>query len=58
MLLAALSAGKRLSPSAVALSGIGISAIFTAGIQYLTVKHASDANTALLWLAGSLWERG
>ncbi|WP_248926905.1 FecCD family ABC transporter permease [Paenibacillus hamazuiensis] len=58
LLLLALSAGKRMNPVALALSGIGISAIFTAGIQYITVKNASDANTALLWLAGSLWGRG
>jgi ferric citrate transport system permease protein len=53
-----LSAGIRMGPSGLALSGIGISALFTAGIQYVTVKHAVDANTALLWLAGSLWGRG
>jgi ferric citrate transport system permease protein len=58
LILFAFSAKIRMGPSALALSGIGISTLFTAGIQYITVKNAADANTALLWLAGSLWGRG
>lgn len=47
-----------LNPTTLALSGIAIGAISGAGIQYLSVKNIEDANSALLWLAGSLWGRG
>ncbi|MDF2958398.1 MAG: fecD [Paenibacillus sp.] len=57
-LLYLLSAKGGMQPVTLALSGIGIGALCGAGIQYVTVKHAADANTALLWLAGSLWGRG
>jgi ABC-type Fe3+-siderophore transport system permease subunit len=46
-----------LKPNSLALSGMALGAIAGAGIQFVTVKHVDDANTALLWLAGSLWGR-
>ncbi|MDT3427925.1 iron complex transport system permease protein [Paenibacillus forsythiae] len=46
-----------LKPTSLALSGMALGAMAGAGIQYVTVKHMNDANTALLWLAGSLWGR-
>jgi ABC-type Fe3+-siderophore transport system permease subunit len=52
-----ISVKHELKPNSLALSGMALGAIAGAGIQYITVKHMDDANTALLWLAGSLWGR-
>ncbi|QMV42808.1 FecCD family ABC transporter permease [Cohnella cholangitidis] len=56
-LLLLLSRRLTLSPASLALVGVAIGAIFQAGIQYLIVKHPSDINMALLWMAGSMWSR-
>jgi iron complex transport system permease protein len=58
VLLSALSRRFTLSPSALALVGVAVGALFQAGIQYLIVRHPGDLNLALLWLSGSLWGRG
>lgn len=58
VLLVLLSKRLSLSPSAIALVGIAIGAVFQAGIQYLIVRNPADMNMALLWLSGSLWGRG
>nr|WP_307720023.1 iron chelate uptake ABC transporter family permease subunit [Paenibacillus koleovorans] len=58
LLLLALSRRLTLSPSAIALIGVAIGAVFQAGIQYLLVTNPTNINMALLWLSGSLWSRG
>jgi len=57
MLLFIISLKLHVRPAALALSGMALGTAAGAGIQYITVKHMDDANTALLWLAGSLWGR-
>jgi ABC-type Fe3+-siderophore transport system permease subunit len=57
LVLFLVSLVMRMRPVAMALAGIALSALAGAGIQYLTVKYNTDANVALLWLAGSLWGR-
>lgn len=54
-LLIGMTSIFRLGPSSLALAGLALGAMAGAGIQYMTVKHFNDANSALLWLAGSLW---
>ncbi|MFB9274030.1 FecCD family ABC transporter permease [Cohnella cellulosilytica] len=56
-LLLLLSKRLTLAPASLALIGVALGAVFQAGTQYLIVKHPSDINLALLWLAGSLWSR-
>ncbi|MDF2724521.1 MAG: fecD [Paenibacillus sp.] len=58
LLLIAFTRRLTLTPSAVALVGVAIGAVFSAGIEYLIVKNPANINMALLWLAGSLWSRG
>jgi len=53
-----LSKRLTVSPSAFALIGVAVGAVFQAGIQYLLVKHPTDINMALLWMSGSLFGRG
>ncbi|NHN32135.1 FecCD family ABC transporter permease [Paenibacillus agricola] len=56
-ILLALSRRLTLSPASLALIGIALGAVFQAGTQYLIVRHPTDINMALLWLAGSLWSK-
>jgi ABC-type Fe3+-siderophore transport system permease subunit len=56
-ILLALSRRLSLSPASLALVGIALGAVFQAGTQYLIVRHPTDINMALLWLAGSLWSK-
>ncbi len=53
-----LSNKNQIKGSYLALYGIGISTVFSALIQYITVKNSYDANMAMIWLSGSLWGRG
>ncbi|MFC4971477.1 FecCD family ABC transporter permease [Paenibacillus sp. GCM10023248] len=57
LLLLLLSRRLTMSPASLALVGVAIGTVFQAGTQYLIVRHPSDINMALLWLAGSLWSR-
>ncbi|SCS73186.1 FecCD family ABC transporter permease [Staphylococcus caeli] len=41
--------------SKLALIGLAIGAICTAIVQYLLIRNPMDANTALVWLTGSLY---
>ena len=41
--------------SKLALIGLAIGAICTAIVQYLLIRNPLDANTALVWLTGSLY---
>ncbi|AEI44636.1 FecCD family ABC transporter permease [Paenibacillus mucilaginosus] len=56
-ILLGLSRRLTLSPSALALTGIAVGAVFQAGTQYLIVSHPADVSMALLWMTGSLWSR-
>ncbi|MFE5322827.1 iron ABC transporter permease [Paenibacillus sp. NPDC056579] len=49
---------KGFNPVALILVGIGVSAIGTAGIQFLVIKSGIAAAPALAWLAGSTYARG
>lgn len=52
-----LSRRLTLPPASFALVGVAVGAVFQAGTQYLIVRHPTDINMALLWMAGSLWSR-
>ncbi|SDD65113.1 iron complex transport system permease protein [Paenibacillus sp. UNCCL117] len=54
----AFSWRKGLQPVSLILVGIGVSAIGTAGIQFLVIKSGIAAAPALAWLAGSTYARG
>lgn len=54
----AFSWRKGFNPVALILVGIGVSAIGTAGIQFLVIKSGIAAAPALAWLAGSTYARG
>ncbi|WP_410985153.1 FecCD family ABC transporter permease [Bacillus cereus] len=49
--------GNKLKTSTLALVGVALSALCQAGLQLLMVKFPVQINTALAWLAGSLWGR-
>lgn len=49
---------KGLNPAVLALVGIAITAIGSAGIQFLVIKSGINAAGALAWLAGSTYARG
>jgi ABC-type Fe3+-siderophore transport system permease subunit len=49
---------KGLNPIVLILVGIAISAIGSAGIQFLVIKSKLGAGPALTWLAGSTYARG
>ena len=54
----ALAWRNGLSPAALALVGIAVSAIGSAGIQFLVIKAKITVAPALAWLAGSTYARG
>ncbi|WP_225315989.1 MULTISPECIES: iron chelate uptake ABC transporter family permease subunit [Bacillus cereus group] len=54
LLLLFFSKKFTLNPIAFSLIGIALGAIFQTGIQYIIVKHPTDINMGLLWIAGSL----
>lgn len=54
----AFSWRKGLNPTALILVGIGVSAVGTAGIQFLVIQSGIAAAPALAWLAGSTYARG
>jgi iron complex transport system permease protein len=44
-------------PGRLALSGIAISTVLSAGTSALLLKYSLTANAAMVWLAGGLWGR-
>jgi iron complex transport system permease protein len=46
-----------INPGRLALSGIAVSAVLTAGTSALLLKYSMSANAAMVWLAGGLWGR-
>ncbi|MBD0383986.1 iron ABC transporter permease [Paenibacillus sedimenti] len=54
----AISWRKGLNPVVLALVGIAVSAVGSAGIQFLVIKSGIAAAPALAWLAGSTYARG
>jgi len=57
-ILMLLSRRLTLSPATLALVGVAIGAVFQAAIQYMIVTHPTNISMALLWMSGSLWNRG
>ncbi|MFH5181329.1 FecCD family ABC transporter permease [Paenibacillus sp. TAB 01] len=57
-ILMLLSRRLTLSPAMLALVGVAIGAVFQAAIQYMIVTHPTNISMALLWMSGSLWNRG
>jgi ferric hydroxamate transport system permease protein len=54
----ALAWRRGLNPAVLALVGIAVSAIGSAGIQFLVIKSGINAASALAWLTGSTYARG
>ena len=46
-----------INPGRLALSGVAVSAVLTAGTSALLLKYSLSANAAMVWLAGGLWGR-
>lgn len=44
-------------PAALALIGIALAAVCSAGIDFLLISHPMEINTSMLWLTGSIWGR-
>lgn len=55
LILTLLIAKFNVKGSKLALIGLAIGAICTAVVQYLLIRNPQDANTALVWLTGSLY---
>ncbi|KRG08038.1 FecCD family ABC transporter permease [Staphylococcus sp. NAM3COL9] len=55
LILTVLIAKFNVKGSKLALIGLAIGAICTAIVQYLLIRNPQDANTALVWLTGSLY---
>lgn len=43
--------------TSIVVTGIAMSALFDAGIQYLNISNSANVQTILLWLTGSVWGR-
>lgn len=55
MILTILISKFNVKGSKLALIGLAIGAICTAIVQYMLIRNPLDANTALVWLTGSLY---
>lgn len=55
MILTILISKFNVKGSKLALIGLAIGAICTAIVQYILIRNPLDANTALVWLTGSLY---
>jgi iron complex transport system permease protein len=44
-------------PAALALIGIALAAVCSAGIDFLLISHPMEINTSMIWLTGSIWGR-
>ncbi|ANK39370.1 iron-dicitrate transporter subunit FecD [Staphylococcus equorum] len=55
LILTLLISKFNMKGSKIALIGLAIGAICTAIVQYMLIRNPLDANTALVWLTGSLY---
>ncbi len=52
-----LARGALHRPAGLALIGIALAAVCSAGIDFLLISHPLEINTSMIWLTGSVWGR-